>query len=910
MMFQYPWLLLLSIPLLWFVWKQVSLSLPIRSLRLLTVVVVLLGISNPSCTVPTTDQDIVVVVDRSDSMPSTIEQSTMETIQQLQQGLSPNDGFAVLSVATESQIDKPLTNDPFQGFQPLLQTEQSNIKSGLGYALQLLSSSPKGKVVLISDGAGTDGELTSIQTQALTKNIPIYTLAKTQIRSADIHISNIQAPTHVNEGEQASIAVSIQSPVDQDAYITLYKDDQPIAQGQKLLTKGRNSVQFNDMPTGGGVHTYRVKVDVQNDDTPKNNTAEVGVLTKGRKKVLVLSQGPSVITETLRSAGLLVKENTPQEILLSPATLSQFQALVLHNVPATSFQEQELKNISLAIEQLGLGLWMIGGEQSFGVGGYLHSRLEDVLPVHLEIRNDMRKMGMALGIALDRSGSMSVSVGPNLTKMSLANQGTVAAIGLLTAMDSVYVAAVDTSNHEIIPFQDVLNPTTLHSKVMGIESMGGGIYVSTALEAQLDILKDAKQRNRHVVLFADAADAVDEKDSRAIVTALRENNTTLSVIALGTAADSDAGFLADLARIGGGSIYFSQNPKELPQLFSMDTMIASQSGYIVEPTEVQTVLGLSPLGGQSVSTMPTIEAYNISYAKSQTQLGAQNTDEQASPILVYGRYGLGQSVAYLGDIGGENGQQILSWSNFDTFVTTIVSGISNTETADITYAEVTRSGQKHQLTIESSNETPEVHILSKTGETERLDFTQIQPGLYQADYTPKSTGVYLPQLKTEKGVSTLPPMSHITSLEYSTQNTHNNKETLVTLSQRSGGLFNPTIEQILTQNDIHSHRIPLEYLWLWLTLCLLLLEISERKLRWLQRIVASILLRKQSRVHEGLQTTARTISSKDSIVQPKLNPQTRDTEDANQRDASSSQETKKRKNTLQEALKRAKKDQS
>ena len=129
MMFQYPWLLLLSIPLLWFVWKQTSLSYPIRGLRLLTVTVVLLGISNPSCTVPTTEQDIVVVVDRSDSMPSTIEQSTMETIQLLQQGLSPNDGFAVLSVATESQIDKPLTNDPFKGFSP--SSKQNNPISNL-----------------------------------------------------------------------------------------------------------------------------------------------------------------------------------------------------------------------------------------------------------------------------------------------------------------------------------------------------------------------------------------------------------------------------------------------------------------------------------------------------------------------------------------------------------------------------------------------------------------------------------------------------------------------------------------------------------------------------------------------------------------------------------------------------------
>ena len=58
------------------------------------------------------------------------------------------------------------------------------------------------------------------------------------------------------------------------------------------------------------------------------------------------------------------------------------------------------------------------------VGGYLHTELEAVLPVSLEIREEKKKVGMALGIALDRSGSMSMSVGPNLTKMDLANQGT------------------------------------------------------------------------------------------------------------------------------------------------------------------------------------------------------------------------------------------------------------------------------------------------------------------------------------------------------------------------------------------------------------------------------------------------------------------------------------------------------
>ena len=120
---------------------------------------------------------------------------------------------------------------------------------------------------------------------------------------------------------------------------------------------------------------------------------------------------------------------------------------------------------------------MIGGEQSFGVGGYLHTPLEKVLPVHLEIRDDVRKMGIALGVSLDRSGSMSAPVGPNLTKMDLADQGTAASLTLLNNMDSVYVAAVDTANHEVVPFQGVNDTSSLNKNILGIQSTGGGIFV-------------------------------------------------------------------------------------------------------------------------------------------------------------------------------------------------------------------------------------------------------------------------------------------------------------------------------------------------------------------------------------------------------------------------------------------------
>ena len=95
-------------------------------------------------------------------------------------------------------------------------------------------------------------------------------------------------------------------------------------------------------------------------------------------------------------------------------------------MPSTQFTEVEMTAVKIAVDKLGKGFWMIGGESSFGVGGYLHTPIEEILPVDLKIR-EQKKSGYT-GIALDRSGSMSMSIGPNLTKMDLANQGASSAI--------------------------------------------------------------------------------------------------------------------------------------------------------------------------------------------------------------------------------------------------------------------------------------------------------------------------------------------------------------------------------------------------------------------------------------------------------------------------------------------------
>src|SRR5690606_34930201 len=176
-------------------------------------------------------------------------------------------------------------------------------------------------------------------------------------------------------------------------------------------------------------------------------------------------------------------------------------------------------------------------EASFGPGGYHRTPVEDVLPVTMEIRQEQRRFSLALAIALDRSGSMQAAVGSGETKMDLANRGTVAAIELLGPLDSLAVIAVDSSAHVVRPMAPVEDRAAIIDRVRRIESMGGGIFVFTAIEAMAKELAAAPQKTKHMVLFADAADAEEPGRYADLVPKLHASGITLSVIALGDVTD-------------------------------------------------------------------------------------------------------------------------------------------------------------------------------------------------------------------------------------------------------------------------------------------------------------------------------------------------------------------------------------
>src|SRR4029078_4373381 len=108
------------------------------------------------------------------------------------------------------------------------------------------------------------------------------------------------------------------------------------------------------------------------------------------------------------------------------------------------------------VRDMGHGLVMLGGEVSFGAGGYLRSTLEEVLPVNMDVRTSEQRASIAMTFLMDKSGSMGrchcggnqqfdpsmrTEFGPS--KVEIAKLAIERAAALLNSSDQVGVVGFD-----------------------------------------------------------------------------------------------------------------------------------------------------------------------------------------------------------------------------------------------------------------------------------------------------------------------------------------------------------------------------------------------------------------------------------------------------------------------------------
>jgi Mg-chelatase subunit ChlD len=677
-LFQPVWLLLL-IPLAaaWYAWP-----LPGRALKAARVIVFLFlafALAQLAIKLPDRAGTVVVVADRSESMPANAAASQKEIISLLHKSMGPRDQLGVIGFGRRAMVEQSPQRTEFPGFAAQVGGDHSSLNDAIEAGLSVIPPDGGGRILILSDGKWTGKDPAAAAARAAGRGVAVdyRLLARPQV--SDVAIQSFLTPQSVQPGQAFVLSAWVQSSTEQEIQYQLHRDGGIISSGTKIISAGRTRLMFRDRAEKSGINEYTLTVQGPKDDPiPENNTARALVGVEGAKPILIVSAAGenSGLVKLLRNGALEVVGKTPQQCNWSLEQLSQFSSVILENVPAGQIGRSGMEGLALWVEETGSGLAMTGGQKSYGPGGYFKSPLERVLPISMEMRREHRKLSLAVVVALDRSGSMSAPAGGGRIKMDLADLGTAQVLDLLSPLDEIGVFAVDTTPHEIVPLDTVENNRAYRSKILAIGSQGGGIYIYESLVAQARMILSAKAQTRHLILFADAADSEQSMNYQEIVGKLREAEVTISVIGLGTEQDVDANLLKDIARLGGGECYFSNDPDEIPRIFAQDTFTVARSTFIDQPTPFSFTAGFSLLGSQPVSAPPSLGGYNLCYLRPEANLAAATTDEYKAPVVATWNAGNGRVLCYLGEADGKFSGDFAKWKEAGEFYATLARWVA------------------------------------------------------------------------------------------------------------------------------------------------------------------------------------------------------------------------------------------
>jgi hypothetical protein len=436
--------------------------------------------------------------------------------------------------------------------------------------------------------------------------------------------------------------------------------------------------------------------------------------------------------------------------------------------------------------------------------------------------------------------------------MDLADLGAVQVLDLLSPMDEFGVFVVDTEAHMIVPLDSVENNQGRRGQILSIGSQGGGINVYEALEAAAGMIASAKAQTRHIILFADAADSRQHPgDYPTLIAKCREADVTISVVGLGTEADSDADILKDVARLGGGTCYFSDSPDEIPRLFAQDTFTVARSTFIDEPTAFQFTAGFSALGSPPGESPPTLGGYNLCYIRPEANPAAVTGDEYKAPVVASWNAGNGRVLCFAGEADGKFSGDFAAWSQAGEFYATLArwtAGKRQPLPPEELLTQQVRDGicfvQLHldpERQADPFSAVPRVKILHGLPGTapgkQTLPLQWKSADLLEAAIPIIGRETVLNTVEIPgQPPATLAPVCLPYSPEFAPDQPGRGAATLAQLATTSNGKERIELSQVWAELQSKSRYVELSPWLLVAAVILFLLEIFERRTGWLSRL--------------------------------------------------------------------------
>lgn len=796
--------------------------------------------------VRTTDRlAVVYLIDSSDSVGHDGRARATEFVRQSLATLGPNDQAGIIVFGQNAVVDRAVSADKEFGeilSQPV--TTHTNIAGAIQLGMALFPTDYEKRIVLLSDGAENLGDLGHAARLAAGSGVRIDVVALNPPAGDEVLVESVVAPTSARENESIDVRVGVRSTIKGPAALRLYADGTLLSEDTVNLDVGLNQFVVPAKTTGRGFRVFQAQVVPTTDTLAQNNEQSAFTFVKGKPSVLVVEDDPGAagnLQNALNAGGLDVTVVAPDSVPDSFAGLAPYDSVVLVNVPADALN-QKMGVIQNYVRDQGRGLVVIGGDKSYGVGGYARTPLEETLPVNMDPRNRADRPNVAMVFAVDKSGSMgrchcggssvaSPRLAGGLEKIEIAKDAAHKAIALLGSHDEIGIVAFDSVARWVVNRQEVgTNPDPIYRALDSLKAEGN-TNMFAGLDEAIKSLAKSPAKIKHAVLITDGWSRTGNYD--ALLQEVQKDGITLSTVGAGGGA---ADLLEGLATKGGGRFYAVADANDVPEILVKETKLVLRN--LLQEQRFQPQLAANSSLLQGINATPALNGYVATSPKERAQVIL--TSDQDDPILSQWQYGLGRAVAWTSDVGTRWGSEWAAWDDYSRFWTQVVRS-TITEQSGTLQAEVRVEGDKAVIVAESVGSGGEYRdlldthatIVTPDKKTQDVVLAQTAPGHYEASVPIDNIGVYVVQVLQQQGDELIAQRNLGFSISYSPEYaaTGVNQRSLQEAMDLTGG-------KLLQKPDeaaVHDLKAVSQYtdIWPWLlglALILLPVDVAVRRL--------------------------------------------------------------------------------
>ncbi|MDZ4786740.1 MAG: glutamine amidotransferase [bacterium] len=804
-------------------------------LRFLAILSLCLVILNPYLEKTSTKFRATLLLDISDSMNQSVSDELLNQVRNisgsdLELSLYP---FAGKSSVVASDFSTVSNTRKLKETWSSLNIGETNLEEAVSKAASL---DPE-NILLISDAFETKGNVEQISSllKGKKKIFPLIPNVDTDLTSA-FEISKLHAPLVAPSEKSVEIRASIKN------------DTKSIQSGLLEIKHGSKVIQKRTISVNAGGE-FLIKAE---SDRFKEGTQEVVATFTPVDPRISPSIKTLYISGESREKILIISSNEQDEFLLKQALSGQSYRVVTLTNPSVNTTSPDLQGVSAvllnninfrqlptkfpieleAFVKSGGGAVMVGGNQSFGLGGYLATTIEDLLPVEMLPPQTIKKrLNVAVSLVLDKSRSMASD-----DKIYYAKEAAAAVIKSLKDEDLIEVIGFDSSPFvvtKLAPLSQVRSSAL--ERITRLFPAGRTNLLPALHEARRSFSKVEAGRKHMIILtdgkIPDAGDYYME-----LVNMLKAEGVTVSTVMLGD--EIDPGLLKDIAIRGGGSFHQTTNATSLARIFLDDIKVSTGENTLKESQEFAVKKGTGSIVSTSITSFPPLRGYVQTKVKEKANLELIAYDgTRAEPLLASWDYGQGRSIAFTSDANGRWSSFWADWSKFTNFWIDIVDALKPKSSVkdenikfDLRYF-VERGVLNLDLAIYSENVSGAVIAILKTPEQKDrpISFEEFSNGRFKAQVSDVIAGKY--EFKAKISGKGLTPISFYLSGDLFGEKTGRgfNKVLLTNLANSTAGVINPSAQDLRSVGNKEIKKTYLTYPLLGLAVVLLLLEILLRE---------------------------------------------------------------------------------